>query len=187
MRGADHRPGSSPVQPPAERSPRPPSGVRGGSPPKQRVCDQGRQHEQPDHEKHAHPFILTRSPKLTHFAPFRAGRKSGPHAHTAGTSARTSSRRASRTRRPTRSPDPISSYWRRRRPPCRRVPTRSRRPSPGSATATRRRPLSPPLLATWPAPSARHSGRPSKVPSQPAVGLSRRKSTAAYRRDSAQE
>ncbi len=111
MRGADHRPGSSPVQPPAERSPRPPSGVRDGSPPEQRVWDQGRQHEQPDHEKHAHSFILTRSPKLTHFATFRAGRKSGPRAHSADTSARTSSRRASRTRRPTRSPDPISSYW----------------------------------------------------------------------------
>ena len=78
MRGADHRPGSSPVQPPAERSPRPPSGVRGGSPPEQRECDQGRQHEQPDHEKHAHSFILTRSPKLTHFAVFLAGFKSGP-------------------------------------------------------------------------------------------------------------
>lgn len=66
---------------------------------------------------HSHPIA-----QIDALCAIRAGRKSGPRAHTAGTSARTSSRRASRTRRPTRSPDPISSYWAAEAPA---LPTRS--------------------------------------------------------------
>ena len=109
------------MQPPAERSPRPPSGVRGGSPPEQRVWDQGRQHQQPDHEKHAHTFILTRSPKLTHFAPFRAGRKSGP-VHILQVVDKNVIAPSIANPTTKRSPDPISSYWAAEAPACRRVP-----------------------------------------------------------------